>query len=95
MCTINIFELLENQSYPQAGDALYARMLHELERENKVVLDMSGVDSLPSMFLNTSIGRYINEYGFDKLREKMSFSNIGASQAQRIKEYIQKVVAAK
>lgn len=51
---------------------------------------MVDVNALPSMFLNTSIGRFIEEHGFDKLKEKVSFSNIGASQAQRIKEYIQR-----
>ncbi len=94
MCTIKIGELLKNQSYPQAGDALYVKIIDRLEKEEKIVLDMSGVDTLPSMFLNTSIGRYIQEHGFNRLKEKISFSNIGASQAQRIKEYIQKIVTA-
>lgn len=95
MCTIKIAELLKDQSYPQAGGVLYLQIVDKIKCGDKVILDMSGVDTLPSMFLNTSIGRYIDDFGFDILREKMTFHNIGVSQAQRIKDYIQKIVLSK
>ncbi len=95
MCTIKIAELLKHQSYPQAGDTLYLMIVDKINGEDNVVLDMSGVDTLPSMFLNTSIGRYIDDFGFNILREKMTFHNIGAAQAKRIKDYIQKIVLSK
>lgn len=95
MCKIKIGDLLKDKSYPEAGDNLYKKILHYIDSEDKVVLDMSEVDALPSMFLNTSIGRFIDDFGYDKLKSKVSFSNIGSSQAERIKDYIVKIVASK
>ena len=42
------------------------------------------------MFLNVSIGRLISERGVAFIKEKIGFSNITASQAQRIKEYVER-----
>ena len=48
---------------------------------------MDGVSSLPSMFLNTSIGKMIEDFGVDSVR-LLSFRKITRLQAQRIKEYV-------
>ncbi len=90
MCTIDIKDILDGRNYPDAGVVLYDQIVAKIADDEKIVLNMAEVSALPSMFLNTSIGRFIENYGFEKLRERVSFSNIGASQAQRIKEYIQK-----
>ncbi len=92
MCTILIKDLLDGRTYPEAGCLLYDQIVDMISTDERVVLNMVDVNALPSMFLNTSIGRFIEEHGFDKLKEKVSFSNIGASQAQRIKEYIQRSI---
>jgi hypothetical protein len=90
MCTVDINILLKKGSYPQAGDYLYDFLIKNIDKENRIVLNMQDVDVLPSLFLNTSIGRFITEYGFDKLRAKVSFSNISVSQAERIRIYIKR-----
>ena len=59
----------------------------------KIVLDMTGVSILPSMFLNMFIGKFIDNYGVDVLRSKVSFHKISVLQAQRIKDYVQKYSA--
>lgn len=92
MCSIRVYTLLKDRSYPEAGVALYEMILSKLNEE-KIVLDLSDVVSLPSMFLNTSIGRFIDTHGVELLRKKVSFSNITASQASRIKEYINRISA--
>ena len=89
MCTINIHTLLEGKTYPQAGSELYDILVQKMD-EPKIVLDMTGVTILPSMFLNVSIGKFIDNYGLDTLRSKVSFHKISVSQAQRIKDYVQK-----
>lgn len=91
MCVINIQDILKDRTYPEAGDALYNKLSQYIDKEDKIVLDMTGVDSLPSMFLNTSIGRFIDTYGLDLLRSKLSFSKINSTQAERIKSYIQRI----
>ena len=80
---------MEGKTYPQAGSELYDILVQKMD-EPKIVLDMTGVTILPSMFLNVSIGKFIDNYGLDTLRSKISFHKISVSQAQRIKDYVQK-----
>lgn len=80
---------MEGKTFPQAGSELYDILVQKMD-EPKIVLDMTGVTILPSMFLNVSIGKFIDNYGLDTLRSKISFHKISVSQAQRIKDYIQK-----
>ena len=54
---------------------------------------MTGVAILPSMFLNMYIGKFIDNYGVDVLKAKISFHKISVSQANRIKDYVQKYTA--
>ena len=84
--------LLEGKTYPQAGAELYDILVQKID-EPKIVLDMTGVSILPSMFLNMSIGKFIDNYGVDVLRSKISFHKISVSQAQRIKDYVHKYTA--
>lgn len=48
---------------------------------------MQDVQSLPSIFLNVSIGRLIDEYGKNMVKDNIAFKKISQSQAMRIKEY--------
>ncbi len=91
MCSIKLQEILSNKTYPDAGSVLYDMLVAKIDTENNIVLDMTGVVSLPSMFLNTSIGKFIETYGLELLRKKVSFHKISATQANRIKEYIERV----
>ena len=84
--------LLEGKTYPQAGAELYDILVQKID-EPKIVLDMTGVSILPSMFSNMSIGKFIDNYGVDVLRSKISFHKISVSQAQRIKDYVHKYSA--
>lgn len=90
MCTIRLYEVMAGKDYPNAGNSLYELIVKNKETNDKIVIDLEGVSSLPSMFLNVSIGRYIKEFGLDSLRSKISFTKITKKQAQRLKEYIAK-----
>jgi hypothetical protein len=83
--------MLSNKSFPEAGRDLFDVLKSKIDGENKIVIDLDGVVSLPSMFLNVSIGQFIAEYGVELLRRKVSFAKISATQAQRLREYIDKV----
>ena len=80
---------MEGKTFPQAGAELYDILVRNID-EPKIVLDMTGVAILPSMFLNMSIGKFIDNYGVNILRSKISFHKISVSQAQRIKDYVRK-----
>lgn len=88
MCTIKLQAVMQGKTYPDAGMELFNKLKGILKEEKKIILDMSGVLSLPSMFLNASIGRIIEEYGVDVLKQKISFTHIRATEAARIQDYV-------
>lgn len=90
MCTIRVNNFMKDRAYPDAGQALYDAIVANMDSD-KIILDMTDVPTLPSMFLNTSIGKFIEVYGVDLLKSKIAFSKITATQATRIKEYISRI----
>lgn len=90
MCTIKLYDVMTGKDFPDAGSSLYDLIKDNLSSCDKVVIDLEGVSSLPSMFLNVSIGRFIDEFGLDALKKKISFTKITRSQAERITEYVEK-----
>ena len=79
---------MQNRSYPESGNVLYDQMVENISSSEKVVLDLDGVVALPTMFLNVSIGKFLDTYGVDELKQKVSFARVTASQAERLKNYI-------
>lgn len=88
MCTIKLYEIMQEGDFPMSGSILYNIIKKNMDSAEKVIIDMEGVSSLPSMFLNVSIGKFIDEFGLDKLRQKVSFVKIPKSQAERLRDYI-------
>ncbi|MBO5013959.1 MAG: STAS-like domain-containing protein [Paludibacteraceae bacterium] len=88
MYTINLKELMINRTYPEAGAALYAEFCLYKDTVDKIIVNLDGVEILPSMFLNTSIGAYIDNFGKESLKEKISFAKITRSQAERLRDYL-------
>ena len=79
---------MHGNDYPTAGELLYGIIMKDIDSEDRIVLDMEGVSLIPSMFLNTSLGRIIRERGVPFVKAKLGFANIKASDANRIREYV-------
>lgn len=90
MCTINLRDIIVHRPLPEAGSRLLDMMMSKLNAGESIILDMDGVPSLPSIFLNMSIGKFIEEHGVELLKQKVTFSKISKGQAARLQEYIQK-----
>ena len=90
MCKILLKPLMEGKNYPDAGETLYYEIVKHINDSEKVVVDMTGIDALPSMFLNTSIGRIIDQYGKQSLKDHVAFAMITRSQAMRLHEYLER-----
>jgi len=89
MTTIEVLPFMQERSYPDAGDALYQAIAPLLDvSEEKITLDMSGVQGIPSMFLTMSIGRIIRERGSDYLKHKVKIINVLPGDAKRIRSYV-------
>lgn len=81
-------EIMANKSYPEAGETFYSVLRDTIMDEDKVQIDMSGVESIPTMFMTTSFGRIMSEYGVEKLKKAMIFRNITKVQIERIGKYM-------
>lgn len=89
MCTIVLKDILNNTpALPDAGIILYNRIKEASGQFEQVMIDMSSITALPSIFLNTSIGRIIDDYGVDWLKKNISFQNITRQQAERLRDYL-------
>lgn len=91
MCTIKLQDILNGRDYPDAGSMLYDKMLGLEKTCDKVVLDLDGVISLPTIFLNVSVGKYITDWGLDSFKSKFSFAHISTSQIERLQKYIKTI----
>lgn len=90
MCVINLKSFLDGRSYPEAGELFYSEILKYISDTDRIVVNMSDVDLLPSMFLNVSIGKLIDTYGKQRVKETISFTMITKSQASRLKDYFER-----
>ena len=89
MCIVNVRDILiSHANLPDAGAKFYKIIVCAITSGDKVVADMDGVSSLPSIFLNVSLGKIIDEYDMDTLKQHVSFSKITRSQAERLKDYL-------
>ena len=88
---MNVFYMkdafVSTNNLPSAGEIFYEAINKAIQENENMVVDMSGVSSLPSIFLNVSVGRIIEERGKEDLRAHVSFIKITKKQAARLKEY--------
>lgn len=87
---ISVSTIFQGRNYPDAGDVLYSVLNDNLDKHDRIILDFKDVTLVPSMFLNTSLGKIIGERGAGIIRQKIAFSNISASQIAHIREYVQR-----
>lgn len=87
---ISVSTIFQGRNYPDAGDVLYSVLNDNLDKQDRIILDFKDVTLVPSMFLNTSLGKIIGERGAGIIRQKIAFSNIPASQIAHIREYVQR-----
>lgn len=79
--------MLKYTDLSDAGSALYNIIQPQVEASEHVTIDMENVTSLPSIFLNVSIGKIIDEFGMEAIK-KLSFIKITKAQADRLQKYL-------
>lgn len=92
METIFLNDIIEtSESIPDAGKRLYDILEQPVKTGESVVIDVKDA-AMSSVFLNTSIGLLIKDYGVAAVRN-LTFRNITERQAKRLDEYIRYVVS--
>lgn len=87
MKQIVLSEILMGKSYPDAGTEFCDILREVIQIDGTLQIDMKGVDSIPTMFMNTSFGKIMSEYGLARLKKAMVFRNISRVQIERIGKY--------
>lgn len=88
MKTILLKNILAKEAFPDAGDHIFKEIKESIISRDKLIIDMIDVLTVPTMFLNTSFGAIIDEFGALKLKESIGFKNITKSQVERLQKYI-------
>jgi hypothetical protein len=89
MKTISLYNILEkqNHSYADSGSIVFDIAKNAIQKREIVIIDMDGVDSVPTNFMNTSFGALINIFGIENTKKSFKFRNILKSQIDRISKY--------
>lgn len=89
MDKISIKQLMDAAPYPEAGLRLYELAQPLIVSDMPVRMDLNGVESLPTLFMNMSFGKLITEFGKPKVMAALKFYAISKVQLERIKRYFQ------
>lgn len=87
MKQIVLSDILIGRSYPDAGTEFCGILRETIQSSDTLQIDMKGVDSIPTMFMNTSFGKIMSEFGLERLKKAMVFRNISKVQIERIGKY--------
>lgn len=58
------------------GEKLYNFLKNEIDKEDKIILDFSGIKVHTASFFNISIGYLLKDNEIDKLKKKLHFQNL-------------------
>lgn len=88
MIQITLNKVMMNKPYPESGEE-FGRTIEKAIVNNDIVqIDMSGVQSIPTMFMTTSFGYVMNKYGVERLKKALVFKHISKVQIEKISKYI-------
>ena len=87
---IELKNILQDRSYPESGAIMFDILCQSIKDNDKVEMDLDGVVSLPSIFLNASFGKAIVVYGVEEVKHCVKFYHISKTQAERLKEYFER-----
>ncbi len=73
--------------YAQSGNAVFDFASSAISKGETLKFDMSGQDSVSTVFLNASFGKLIDTFGIEKVKRSFIFTNLLRSQVDRIRKY--------
>ena len=83
-------DILKDKSYTDGGYDLYTIAKDAIIKGDVVILDMQDVPSIPTLFMNTSFGDLMTNFGIEKTKRLFLFNNINKALFERIQTYFNK-----
>lgn len=81
-------DIVDNSSSVEEGMILFNRLKDAFVDNQTIILQVDSDLSLSSSFLNSSVGEFLDAYGFSNFRKTIKFKG-SKTQFQRFSKYIQ------
>ncbi len=88
MKRIDLHDKIQGAYTNADGYTLFLMLKPFFQREERVEISMLGFPPMSSSFFNSSFGELIQNFGIDKFRTLLKFTNITKSQINQIKGYL-------
>lgn len=85
--TVTLSDIVDNTGANSEGFKLFSFLVNS--KNERIILTIDKNISFSTSFLNSSIGQYIDEYGFDNYRRKIAYK-CTKQQFNIINSYIEK-----
>ncbi|WP_289042270.1 DUF4325 domain-containing protein [uncultured Zobellia sp.] len=88
MKTLILRDIVDNSSSVEQGMVLFNHLKSAYNNGHTIILQVDSDLSLSSSFLNSSVGEFLDAYGFSNFRNTLKFKG-SKTQFQRFNKYIQ------
>lgn len=89
MCTFKVIDYIKkHEFFPEAGAELYKDIVKFIDSKEEIVIDGKDAGGIPTLFLNTSIGRLFEDYGYERFKGRISLINLSKFEADYFQRYI-------
>ena len=86
---INLMDIVEGTATNVQGCILRYQLEKHIQNEDKVILSLMEATPLSSSFLNSSLGELIDNYGYEKIANSLSFKNVTKFNGATLKKYFE------
>lgn len=88
MITIKLSDIIKDTYTNANGYVLYTLIEKNMKNDGKICLSFKDMPPMSSSFYNSSIGELIENYGFNEIRDKLSFSDLTKPQLLILKKFL-------
>jgi len=75
MGLINVLDIVDQCSSPENGEILHRVLKERLFAGERVALSFQGVSSVSTSFINTALIELLEEFDFEVIKSKLSFTD--------------------
>lgn len=90
MKTLIVNNISNGTSTNSEAFSLYLELQKTARDNNSIILSFTNITFVSSSFLNSSIGQFIDEFGFNYFSKHIKFADCTPELAKRIKDYVVK-----
>lgn len=72
---IRILDYVQTASSYEDGDVIFRKISSALKEDEAITISFKGISSVPSAFVNAAFIRLLEEVSFDKIKNKLLFTD--------------------